>query len=156
MADLLIPHNGVVVVGDGRKVLLMRNEGNDKQPRLVVAQSLEAPSNPSTATQGADAPGRAFNSGDGRRSAVEQTDWHLRAEDAFAREAATIIDKVGLEEHVRWMALVAPAHVLSEWRKHLANATRDKVKSEVVKDLTRHPIRVIEALLTQSAERDGK
>jgi len=71
-------------VADGRKALLLRNVGNELHPSLMLEASFDAPPNPRTHEQGTDTPGRAITLG--RRSAMEQTDWHLRAEEAFVGE----------------------------------------------------------------------
>jgi len=156
MTALRIPNNGRVVVGDGRKALLLRNEGDALYPNLVVSETLQAPENLATAAQGADAPGRAFSSADGRRSAVEQTDWHRLAESAFARKVALAIDQLCQGADVHWLALVAPPHILSEWRDHLGDQTRKLVKAELPKELTKHPIYKIERMLTQARARQDR
>jgi protein required for attachment to host cells len=150
MTQLLVPHDGWVIVGDGRKAIFLRNEGDAKFPNLVVAKTVEAPENLSTAEQGADKPGRAFSSADGRHGAVEQTDWHRLAEDHFARTVAAAIDQLCTLERVGWLALVAPPHVLSVWRKLLSERSRAVIRAELPKELTKHPVYEIERLLTQA------
>jgi protein required for attachment to host cells len=146
MTQLLIPHDGWVIVGDGRKAIFLRKEGDAKFPNLVVAKTIEAPENLATAEQGADKPGRAFSSADGRHGAVEQTDWHRLAEDHFARTVATAIDQLRMLESVGWLALVAPPHILSVWRKFLSEHSRAAIKAELPKELTRHSVYEIERL----------
>jgi protein required for attachment to host cells len=40
MSKLSIPHLGMVFVGDGRKALFLRNEGDEKFPNLKVERVL--------------------------------------------------------------------------------------------------------------------
>jgi protein required for attachment to host cells len=150
MAAMRIPRNGWVIVGDGRKALFLRNDGDVLQPSLTVASTLVAPDNPATAAQGTDRPGRAFNSTDTRRSGVEQTDWHRLAEAQFARDVAAAVDRLCVDESVDWLALVAPPRTLAELRGHLGGKARDAVRTEVPKELTKHPLQEIARLLTQS------
>ena len=61
MAKISIPHDAFVFVGDGRKALFLRNEGDEKFLNLKTEQVLRD-QNPSTREQGSDQPGRAFAS----------------------------------------------------------------------------------------------
>src|SRR5262249_36757429 len=83
--ELRVPHNALVLVGDGRKALFLRNKGNPQRISLVVEQILER-DNPPTREQGTDRPGRAFASVGAGRSAMEEADWHQIAEERFAGE----------------------------------------------------------------------
>ena len=149
MSGLRIPNGGIVIVADGHKAILLRNDGGPDILNLVAVETMTAPDNPSTAEQGADAPGRGFSGSDSRRSAVEQTDWHRIAQDAFARQSASALDRLCGRDAVQWLALIAPPRVLAEWRKHLADGTRKVVKAEISKELTNHPIHEIERIIAQ-------
>ena len=70
-----IPHNAYVFVGDGRKALFLRNEGDEKFPNLKTEQVMTN-DNPPTRDQGTDKPGRSYASVGARRSSMEQADWH--------------------------------------------------------------------------------
>ena len=48
-----LPHNSVVLVVDGRKMLFLRNEGDAAYPNLVVEQAVEQ-ENPATRDQATD------------------------------------------------------------------------------------------------------
>ena len=54
-----IPHSSLVFVGDGRKALFLRNEGDEKFPNLKT-ERVFVDDNPPTHEQGTDRPGRAF------------------------------------------------------------------------------------------------
>ena len=69
MNMLKIPHNALVFVGDGRKALFLRNDGDAKSPNLRTEKVFEE-ENPSTHEQGSDRPGRVSEAAlSGRRSA---------------------------------------------------------------------------------------
>ena len=56
MNNLKIPHNAFVFVGDGRKALFLRNDGDAKFPNLRIEKVFEN-ENPPTHEQGTDRPG---------------------------------------------------------------------------------------------------
>ena len=72
MGAIHIPHDALVLVGDGRKALFLRNHGDAKFPDLKVEQVF-ADVNPATHEQGTDKPGRSYASMGPGRSAVEST-----------------------------------------------------------------------------------
>ncbi len=140
MEHLQIPNSGWIVVGDGRKALFLRNDGTVKTPSLSVDRSFDAPANPKTSVQGSERPGRVVNSIDGRRSGVEQTDFHDEQEAAFARQVADEIGRLCGDARTKWIALVGAPRTLAVWRQHLSERTKPVIKAEIPKDLTRHSV----------------
>ncbi len=137
--ELMIPHQCRVVVGDGRKVLILCNHGNPLDCDLRVEEVFTAPDNPPTREQGSDRPGRGFGSG-GRRSGMEQSDWHELSEQKFAREVADTLEKLRRERNVEALVIVAPPKTLAELRQDMSQQCRQIIVAEVAKDLTRHPV----------------
>ncbi|MGC1864192.1 MAG: host attachment family protein [Methylocystis sp.] len=140
-------HNGAwVLVGDGRRALFLENHGD---PDVLDLRVIEArvEDNPATRDQGTDAPGRAFASRGGPRSSLETTDWHELEKEHFADRIAETINKVAETGEMKEVVLIAPPRVLGELRKHLSVKAQAKVKGEIDKDLTRHPISEIEKAL---------
>jgi protein required for attachment to host cells len=140
-------HNGAwVLVGDGRRALFLENHGD---PDLLDLRVIEArvEENPATRDQGTDAPGRAFASRGGPRSSLETTDWHELEKEHFADRIAETINKAAESGEMKEVVLIAPPRVLGELRKHLSVKAQAKVKGEIDKDLTRHPISEIEKAL---------
>jgi protein required for attachment to host cells len=85
-----LPHNAAVLVADGRKLLFLRNEGDDTYPNLVVEQA-EEHLNPADHDQKSDSPGRASSASVGSGQAVlDEPDYHQIEEDCFAAEAAEL------------------------------------------------------------------
>lgn len=126
--------NGTLVLAvDGAKMLILRNEGDAKYPVLATLAHEEA-ENPPSRAQGTDAPGRAFSSVDGRRSAVGETDWHQQAEDRFAERAlAALEDAADAQEG--GIVVIAPPRMLGELRKQYGNAIRRRLIGEIDKDV---------------------
>jgi protein required for attachment to host cells len=147
MTGMMMPRGGWVVVGDGRKALFLRNDGDALNPNLKITETLEAGPSEPTRAMGADKPGRVFASIRGRGAAVEETDLHQQAEDRFARMTALRIKHLRENEKVSWLALTAPPQTLAVWRKSLDAATRLVVVAEIPKDLTRHPVDEIGRIL---------
>ena len=115
MTRLSIPHDAFVFVGDGRKALFLRNEGDEKFPNLKLEQVF-ADENPATHEQGTDRPGRTFKrAGTHQRSSVEATDWHDIEEHLFAKRVAAAFEALVRDRHTKSIVVVAPeigrAHV---------------------------------------------
>jgi protein required for attachment to host cells len=91
MAGVRIHAGEWVVVCDGTKALVLENVGDEKFHNLRTREVYQQ-DDPRTHDQGTDAPGRSINSVDARRSAMEQTDWHLQAEQRFLQKLAGHLD----------------------------------------------------------------
>lgn len=133
---MLIGNGTLVLVADGRKLLVFRNEGDVKYPVLATILH-EEDENPPTREQGTDAPGRAFSSIDARRSGYGETDLHQLAEDRFAIAAAATLDGVA-DRHDGNIVVIAPPQTLGELRKHYGAQVRKRLIAEIDKDLTGH------------------
>ena len=149
---MLIPNDTLVLVGDGRKALFLRNTGGAGHPELVTETVMEQ-SNPSTHDQGTDRPGR-FAGADGvSKSAVEQTDWHQQAEDRFATEVAAALYKKSHDQTFQHLIVVAPPRALGTMRIDLRKEVAQKITAEIAKDLTSHPVPEIARLLEKEEPR---
>jgi protein required for attachment to host cells len=142
-----IPANALILVADGRKAMILRNAGDEQFPNLRSEWSV-VDMNPPTAAQGVDRPGRV--NFQGRRSSVEQTDWHTEREAAFAKSAAAALDAFVRETQARHVVLVAPPHTLAVLRRSLGDKTSRKVIAELPQDLVKLPIYEIEAHLDRA------
>ncbi|MEG3170414.1 host attachment family protein [Sphingomonas sp. LB3N6] len=141
-----LPHKSVVLVADGRKMLFLRNEGDNVAPNLVVEKAHEQ-INPATRDQATDAAGRASSPRGGVQSSVEPTDFHQLEEDRFAAEAADFLKVRALNNDYESLIIVAPPKTLGEMRKHYHKEVSSRLKGELDKDLTGHPIADIEKAL---------
>ena len=148
---LKIPHGGYVFVGDGRKALFLRNEGDEMFPNLRK-QSVLLDDNPSTHEQGTERPGRVSKgSQSGHRSAVEPTDWHELQEQHFVRKVSGAIEQLIRSQQAKALVVVAPPRTLAELRGAFHDDVKAVILAEINKDLTRHPIGDIEKHLTATA-----
>ncbi len=144
MNKLSVPHDAFVFVGDGRKALFLRNDGDEKFANFVTVSVL-ADVNPPTHEQGSDKPGRAFSNGNSNgRSAVETTDWHELEEHRFAHRAAEALEAVVRERAAPALVIAAPAKTLAELRRALHADVKSKVIAEFDKDFTKMPVWEIE------------
>lgn len=144
MAKLSIPHDAFIFVGDGRKALFLRNEGDEKFANFVTVQVM-AEENPPSHEQGTDRPGRAFASAhSSARSAVESTDWHDVEEHRFAQRAAAALETAVRERAAPALVIAAPARTLADVRKALHADVKAKVIAEIDKDFTKIPVWEIE------------
>ncbi|UVO49543.1 host attachment family protein [Sphingomonas sp. SUN019] len=141
-----LPYNSVVLVADGRKMLFLRNEGDAVHPHLTVEHAREQ-DNPATRDQATDSAGRASSPQGAAQSSVEPTDFHQLEEDRFAAEAAAMLKKRALSNDYESLIIVAPPRTLGELRKHYHKEVSDRLKGEIDKDLTGHPIADIEKAL---------
>jgi protein required for attachment to host cells len=143
MTKVNIPHNGYVFVGDGRKALVLRNEG-DAQYLDLKTERVFNDKNPPTHEQGTDRPGRSHSSLGPGRSSVTQTDWHDLEEHKFAHEVAAALEKIVRERKAEALVVVAPPRALADLRKAFHPDVKKKIIAEIDKDLTRHPVYDIE------------
>ncbi|MES2441901.1 MAG: host attachment family protein [Pseudomonadota bacterium] len=144
-----VPHNAVVVVADGRKMLFLRNEGDAEYPNLQVERVREQ-DNPRTSDQGTDQPGSAFSSAGPGRSSYEQTDFHQIEEDRFAAETAALLRTRALANDFESLIIIAPPRTLGELRKHYHKEVSDRLAGELDKDLTGHTVPQIEEALAKA------
>ena len=132
-----------VVVCDGTKALVLENVGDEKFPNLKTKQVYEQ-DDPRTHEQGTDAPGRAINSIDSRRSAVEQTDWHTQQEERFLRKLARQLDAAIDAGRIKSLILVAPPRALGVLRQTYSHNVRSALRAEIDKDFVKLPVHEIE------------
>lgn len=132
-----IDHNALVMVVDGGKMLLFRNEGDTDYPNLQIEQAVEN-ANPKDLEQRVDAPGRSFASVGRARSAMGETDFHEQQEDRFAAEAVDLLNRRAVANEYEQLIIVAPPHMLGEMRKHYNKALGARLVGEIAKDLTGH------------------
>lgn len=145
-----IEHDALVLVTDGSKVLLFRNEGDEKFP-VFETVTHEIAENPASRNQGTDTPGRVQSSMGDRRSSYGETDWHQQSEDRFARHAAELLEDAVVEARSGPVIVAAAPRTLGELRKQYGRQTRERLQFEIAKDLTNMETdEIIEVLTSQS------
>ena len=143
MENLKIHNGDWVVVCDGAKALILENAGDAVALNLKTKEVREQP-DPKTHEQGTDAPGRAVNSIDARRSAMEQTDWHDQAEERFLTDLSKRLDAAVMAGEAKSLVLVAPPRALGVIRQAATPNLRKAVRAEIDKDYVKMPVHEIE------------
>jgi protein required for attachment to host cells len=140
-----VPHKGVVLVADGKKMLFFRNEGDEAFPKLQVED--KDTTDQSADNQNLDGAGQAFaSSGHGGQSHTD-TDSHQLEEDRFAADTAEMLKRRALRNDYDALIVVAPPRTLGELRKHYHKEVERRLAGEIAKDLTGHPVAEIEKIL---------
>lgn len=135
----------LVLVADGSKMLLLRNDGDAVYPELNVIEHRTI-GNPPNREQMSDAPGISFSSMGTERDTYEEADPHQQREDRFAAEAAAALSKT-VKVNEGDVIVVAPPDTLGVLRRHYDGATTARLIVEIDKDLTGHPVPEITRLL---------
>jgi protein required for attachment to host cells len=136
-----------VVVCDGAKALVLENAGDAAMPDLKTREVYEQ-DDPATHELGTDAPGRAPNADGKNRSAVGQTDWHERNEQAFLEKLAKRLDAKVSAGTVKSIVMIAPPRALGVLRAAYSPALKGAVRAEIDKDLVSMPVHELEKRLT--------
>lgn len=146
-------HETIVLVADGSRMLLLRNQGDAVYPDLRVIEHRER-ENPANRKLRSDAPGVAHSMGHPGRSTMDDGDPHQDSEDRFIAEAADALARVAAEGH-NGIVVVAPPAALGALRRHYHPVLADRLIAEIDKDLTRHPVDAIADLLVAHTVREG-
>ncbi|MCF6445410.1 host attachment family protein [Nereida sp. MMG025] len=140
-------HNGTwVVIADGEKALFLHNLTDGADPHLEVFRE-EEQDNPKDIDQSANRPGRMPDTGQGQRSALDDTDWHELAKDRFAADLADILYMQAHKGQFDHLVICAPPKTLGELRDQMHQEVSEKVIGEVPKTLTNHPVTEIEEII---------
>lgn len=132
-----IEHGTLVLVADAAKMLLLRNEGDDKYPVLETLDNEEI-AHSATRELGSDRPGRTHASHGERSSAYDDTDWHRQAGDEFARVAAARLEAEAQRRTEVPVIVIAAPRMLGVLRQHYGSATAERLAGEIDKDLAGH------------------
>lgn len=135
-----------VVVADGEKALFLENLTDGENPHLDVVRSFEQ-DNPKDIEQSANRPGRMADTGQGQRSALDDTDWHELAKERFAADLADRLYKRAHKGEYDKIVLVAAPATLGQLRAEIHQEVEEKVIGEIPKDLTNHPLDEIEKIV---------
>jgi len=131
-----------IVVGDGKKALILFNEGTALVPVLTVETVLHQ-ANPPNHEVGTDRPGRVFASFGRRSGSAEPVDWHQLAEDRFAHDIIAGLVELAKREKLKRMVIVAPPRTLAELRRIMPDEFSKLIVAEIHKDLTKHAVKDI-------------
>jgi len=143
---MALPNNALVLVADGRKMLLFRNHGDENQIDLRTEAHDERDDRKDSEIK-TDAPGAQQQSSGYGRSTYEETDFHQQEEDRWIKDAAEELKVRALRNDFDALAIVAPPKALGVLRKELHKEVEKRVVCTVNKEMSGRPIPDIEALL---------
>jgi protein required for attachment to host cells len=141
-----LPHNALVLVADGRKMLFFRNHGDENQIDLRTEAHDQREDRKDREIK-TDAPGTQAQSAGYGRPAMEETDFHQQEEDRWIQDAAEELKKRALRNDFDALAIVAPPKALGVLRKSLHKEVEKRIICTVNKEMSGRPIPDIEALL---------
>lgn len=144
-----IPHSALVLVVDGRAMLVLRNHGDEGRIDLRVEahdeQDLARDHDQKTDLAGqSSAPANTGMHG----GTMKEADYHQQDEDRWAKAAAAMLQKRALANDFPALVVVAPPRTLGVLRKHYHKAVEALLVGELDKEMTDRPVPEIEALLT--------
>ena len=143
---MTLPHNALVLVADGRKLLFLRNQGDDAQIDLRTEAHDEREDLKDSDLK-TDAPGTVQQSAGYGHSTYDETDFHQQEEDRWIKDAAAEINKRALENDFDALVIVAPPKSLGLFRKELHKEAEKRVLATINKEMSGRPIPDIEALI---------
>src|SRR5689334_12581999 len=141
-----LPHDALVLVADGRKMLFFRNHGDENQIDLRTEAHDEREDRKDREIK-TDAPGANKQSAGYGRSTYEEADFHQQEEDRWIKDAADELKARALRNDFEALAIVAPPKALGVLKKCLHKEVEKRVVCTVNKEMSGRPIPDIEALL---------
>ena len=148
-----LPHDALVLVADGRKMLFFRNHGDENQIDLRT-EAHDARRERKDREIKSDAPGTVKQSAGYGRSTYEETDFQQQEEDRWIKDAADELKDRVLRNDFDAVAIVAPPKALGVLRKSLHKEVESRILCTVNKEMSGRPIPDIEALLTNETAAD--
>jgi protein required for attachment to host cells len=146
-----LPHNALVLVADGRKMLFFRNQGDEGQIDLRT-EAHDARKDRQDREIKSDAPGTVQQSFGYGRSTYEETDFQQQEEDRWIKDAADELKDRVLRNDFEALAIVAPPKALGVLRKCLHKEVEKRIVCTVNKEMSGRPVPDIEALLENAMQ----
>jgi protein required for attachment to host cells len=149
-----LPHDALVLVADGRKLLFFRNNGDENQIDLRT-EAHDEREDAKDSDLRTDAPGGTHQSAGYGHSTYEETDFHQQEEDRWIKDAAAELNKRALAGDFEALAIIAPPKALGVLRKELHKEAERRVACTINKEMSGRPIPDIEALLVSETGADA-
>ena len=143
---MALPHKALVMVADGKKLLFLRNHGDQNQIDLRT-EAHDFRFDRKNREIKSDAPGLQGQSFGYGRPAMGETDFHQQEEDRWAKDAADELKKRALRNDFEALAIIAPPRVLGVLRKAFHKEVERRIVRTVNKEMTDRPIPDLEELL---------
>jgi len=145
-----LPNQALVFVTDGRKMLFLRNHGDENQIdlRTEAHDQREDRKDREIKTDGPGTNKQSFGYG---RPALGEPDFHQQDEDRWVKDAADKLKERALRNDFDALAIIAPPKALGVLRKELHKEVERRVVATYNKEMTDRPIPDIEDLLVGEA-----
>lgn len=143
---MAIPHGALIFVGDGKKMLFLRNHGDSEMLDLRT-ECHDERADPMDREIKTDAPGAQQPSVGMGRDTMDETDFHQQGENRWVEQAANQLNRRALENDYGSLVVVAPPKALGVLRKKLHKEAERRIVLTVNKEMTDRPIPDIEELL---------
>jgi protein required for attachment to host cells len=147
---MAIPHGALVLVADGKKMLFLRNHGDEGIIDLRTEAHDERDDRKDREIK-TDAPGTQSPRVGIGRDTMEETDFHQQEEDRWVKDAAEELKKRALRNDFEALVLVVPPKALGVLRKELHKEVEKRIVATINKEMTDRPIPDIEELLVGEA-----
>ena len=141
-----LPHDALVLVADGRKMLFFRNQGDEEHIDLRT-EAHDRREDRKDSEIKTDAPGGIHQSAGYGRSTYEEADFHQQEEDRWIKDAADELKERALRNDYDALAIVAPPKALGVLRKCPHKEVEKRLLCTVNKEMSGRPVPDIEALL---------
>ena len=141
-----LPHDALVLVADGRKMLFFRNHGDEGQIDLRTEAHDKREDRKDSEIK-TDSPGAIHQSAGYGRSTYEEADFHQQEEDRWIKDAADELKDRALRNDFDALAIIAPPKALGVLRKCLHKEVEKRVLCTINKEMSGRPVPDIEALL---------
>ena len=141
-----LPHNALVLVADGRKMLFFRNRGDENQIDLRT-EAHDARTDRKNRDLRTDAPGTTQQSFGYGHSTYEETDFQQQEEDRWIKDAADELKTRVLRGDFEALAIIAPPKALGVLKKCLHKEVERRLVCAVNKEMSGRPVPDIETLL---------
>ena len=142
---MALPHHALVLVADGKKLLLLRNHGDSQQIDLRT-EAHDKRDDAMDRELKTDAPGTQAQSGGFGRPTMDEVDFHQLEEDRWVKDAAEELKRRALRNDFDSLAIVAPPKALGVLRKELHKEVERRLVLTGNQEMTDRPIPHIEVL----------
>ena len=143
-----LPNRTLVLVADGRKLLLLRNHGDEAHVDLRTEAHDEQESRKDGDIKTDQAGQSAGPAGTGMPGGtMGETDFAQQAEDRWAADAGALLSKRALANDFDKLVVIAAPKTLGVLRKHYHKEVESRLLGELAKEMTDRPIADIEKML---------
>lgn len=136
----------LLLVCDASKALFLENKGDEDVLDLRVVETVEQ-DNPPARDLASDRAGR-LPTPTGTQAATDATDFHDLAEDRFVISLAETFQELAETSDRSDLILIADPRSLGRIRKHLNPSVTARLRHEIAKDYTQHPLADIETKIS--------